>query len=117
MVLNKKEKSLYIDVSYAAKLPSGNLSLSSFVESLTDLQWKLGLQKLYNDHNYTLLIKVIEKTDQDSLPIENLEKPLSLQTQHFANAPQIVLLMMILQAVAKKEEQKRVELKQGRRLN
>ena len=56
-----------IEIGYAAKLPSGNLSLSSFVESLTDLQWKLALQKLYNDRNYTLLIKVIEKTDQDSL--------------------------------------------------
>ena len=106
-----------IEVGYAAKLPSGNLSLSSFVESLTDLQWKLTLQKLYNDRNYTLLIKVIENTDQDLLPIENLEKPISLQTKHLANALQIVLLMLILQAIAKKEEQKRVELKQGRRLN
>ena len=104
-----------IEVGYAAKLPS--LSLSSFVESLTDLQWKLALQKLYNDRNYTLLIKVIEKTDQDSLTHRKPGKASSLQTKHFANALQIVLLMLMLQAVAKKEEQKRVELRQGRRLN
>ena len=95
--LCKKESD--IEVGYAGKLPSGNLSLSSFVESLTDLQWKLTLQKPYNDRNYTLLIKVIEKTAQDSLTHRKPGKaPFTvLQTKHFANALQIVLLMLILQ--------------------
>ena len=74
-------------------------------------------QKLYNDRNYTLPKKVIEKIDQDSLTHRKPEKPLSLLTKHFANVLQIVLLILILQAAAKKEEQTRVELKQGRRLN
>ncbi len=62
-------------MGYAVKLPSGNLNISSFVESINDEQWHFALRKCENDHNYSFFIKIREKTDRDSLTSRAMKRP------------------------------------------
>eukprot|EP00112_Aurelia_sp_Birch-Aquarium-sp1_P013360 Seg2833.2 transcript_id=Seg2833.2/GoldUCD/mRNA.D3Y31 product="hypothetical protein" protein_id=Seg2833.2/GoldUCD/D3Y31 len=66
-IRNLSMKECQVEIGYAIKLPSGNLNISSFVESITDEQWQFARQKCTNDRNYSFVIKIRENTDRDSL--------------------------------------------------